>query len=470
MATNMLKCNSCNVVINEVLAFICNKIDVMDEESINRICVSAFSETEVKSAKDLLFQSVATAKRKKTRKRDGKTLRDIDDIICLLKETNPEEIPVFVARDLQKLPPVLFDHVDVTRLLKDLLRMQSDINQIREEYATVEHLQAIKSEVGLLKSTVCASPGTSTGNKVNNLDNTTFTEENKSKNTNVIPVSQIIHTKIAEKNFCNKEIDLQNEGEHKIPSSRSTHLACSPRPARAPLPRAPVPSPPVPVMSLSQGHTDGSNEQQQSQAKRTSFANIARNGVWKQDQRNEEWIKVQRNRVKNKFVGTRGKAETAPNTNFKAADRKIPVYIYNVAKDVTVCDILDYIASKTNVEVSIEKMQMTLAKEYDSYKIFVPGKLHNRAILVFSVYMPTNSVDNLVEFTQCLCEINAIIENNSVESVFMLGDFNAHPVKHPLLAIIILSGKHKKHVIFLDGINMYAMHMLRLGSHIARGY
>lgn len=125
MASNIVKCLSCNVVINEVLVFICNKLDVMDEQGITRICVSAFSESEILNAKNLLFDSISTTKRKKIRKRHGKSLRDIDDIVCLLKETDPEEIPIFVARDLQKLPPVLFDHVDVTRLLKDLVRMRS---------------------------------------------------------------------------------------------------------------------------------------------------------------------------------------------------------------------------------------------------------------------------------------------------------------------------------------------------------
>ncbi|KAL0810124.1 hypothetical protein ABMA28_010924 [Loxostege sticticalis] len=38
-----------------------------------------------------------------------------------------------------------------------------------------------------------------------------------------------------------------------------------------------------------------------------------------------------------------------------------------------------------------------------------------------------DSWDNLTEFTSCLSEINAIIECNNVDSVFVLGDFNAHP-------------------------------------------
>jgi exonuclease III len=55
-------------------------------------------------------------------------------------------------------------------------------------------------------------------------------------------------------------------------------------------------------------------------------------------------------------------------------------------------------------------------------------KLDNeRAILVFSVYMPTNKSENLPFFTECLSEICAIIESSDVESVFILGDFNADP-------------------------------------------
>lgn len=48
-------------------------------------------------------------------------------------------------------------------------------------------------------------------------------------------------------------------------------------------------------------------------------------------------------------------------------------------------------------------------------------------ILVFSVHMPTDSVESLPEFTECMSEIEAIVETNDCESVFVLGDFNAHP-------------------------------------------
>lgn len=53
--------------------------------------------------------------------------------------------------------------------------------------------------------------------------------------------------------------------------------------------------------------------------------------------------------------------------------------------------------------------------------------LEDRRLLVFSVYMPTDATDNISEFTNCLSEISAVIESCCVDSVFILGDFNAHP-------------------------------------------
>ncbi|KAL0842454.1 hypothetical protein ABMA28_014551 [Loxostege sticticalis] len=125
----------------------------MDEVSIAQICTSAFSESDIIGAKNLLYDSLSTSRRKKIRKRHGKARRDIEDIICVIKETDTEEFPVFVARDLHKLPPVSFDHVDVTRLLKDLVKMQSELHLIKEQYVTVRQLEEIKLDVESLKKT-----------------------------------------------------------------------------------------------------------------------------------------------------------------------------------------------------------------------------------------------------------------------------------------------------------------------------
>lgn len=49
-----------------------------------------------------------------------------------------------------------------------------------------------------------------------------------------------------------------------------------------------------------------------------------------------------------------------------------------------------------------------------------------RLLLIFSVYMPTISIDNLIDFSECLSEIIAITDNNNVDLVIVLGNFNAH--------------------------------------------
>lgn len=47
--------------------------------------------------------------------------------------------------------------------------------------------------------------------------------------------------------------------------------------------------------------------------------------------------------------------------------------------------------------------------------------------LIFSVYMPTDDVDNLSEFTTCMAMMNAIRDDIDIPAMYILGDFNAHP-------------------------------------------
>lgn len=70
---------------------------------------------------------------------------------------------------------------------------------------------------------------------------------------------------------------------------------------------------------------------------------------------------------------------------------------------------------------------VTIIKCTNDRIVAIRANIGQRAILVFSVYMPTDSLTNLPIFTDVLGEINAIIDNENVESVFILGDFNAHP-------------------------------------------
>ena len=53
--------------------------------------------------------------------------------------------------------------------------------------------------------------------------------------------------------------------------------------------------------------------------------------------------------------------------------------------------------------------------------------LPERSILVVNVYMPVDAAANLVEFTDILGSVSAIIDSCNIDCVYILGDFNAHP-------------------------------------------
>lgn len=66
-------------------------------------------------------------KGKFTEGKTGKERREIEDILELAKVTEPDKFPVFVARDLHKLPPLDFDAVDVSSLLKDKVILKNEL-------------------------------------------------------------------------------------------------------------------------------------------------------------------------------------------------------------------------------------------------------------------------------------------------------------------------------------------------------
>lgn len=146
------------IIINELLTFIQNKLDVLDELSIVQICASNFTDAEIEAGKTILFKECAGGERVVQRKGEDKNKKNLKDIIKLLKESEPSGHPSFVAKDLNKLPPVNFDHVDVTRLLKDLNSMKLELQSIRADSVSkvdlLETQTTFSSELSTLRIVV----------------------------------------------------------------------------------------------------------------------------------------------------------------------------------------------------------------------------------------------------------------------------------------------------------------------------
>ncbi|KAJ0171734.1 hypothetical protein K1T71_012497 [Dendrolimus kikuchii] len=331
-----LKCSNCNIVISEVLAFIRNKHDVMDNESLIRICISAFSEEDIDDAKKLLYMSTKTKQKIVSRRKDKKN-KDLEDMIAVFKTTDPEQIPLFVAYDLHKLPPISFDHVDVTKLLKDLLIMQAEIKDIKSKYVTRNHLEEIKSEI------------------VSNLQNNCLTKLNSEKR------GCIEKTSVYAQSTGDKVIHSQCDA-----SVTAVVAVSSPCPARTytNCNRAVTPT----TTKISQPQLDSVVLNMN---KQKTMADMVKSNIdWQEDKRDENWKTVQRKRYRNRFVGKMGKA--CSEGNFKAAEVKIPLFISNVSKDTLEKDISEYIEKKTSVVVQLEKIDMKTEKPYNAFKLFVP--------------------------------------------------------------------------------------------------
>lgn len=428
-SNNLLKCSSCNIVICELLSFVQNKADVMDEEGLFRICKSAFSEDEIKQAKALLFGYVP--QRSMKRRGDAKASRDLEDIIGAIKATDPEILPIFVARELQKLPPVSFDHVDVTRLLKDILVIQNELKLIQDtfvkesNYVTVSEFEKLKIEIEELMKT---KTGNSYEPNVNYRRGAFCLQDSAELNSGPMGM---IHNNISlspQRSFSgvnepgqsltsptlsrisvatNASLSLTQTADTTVVKPiekrvETTGLASAPSPqkpwcASTSSETAQAPTQPLPSLSRAmaaddeapRSHLQPSNHAVRNSTKELVLASDPENAKpWcaadnksplvKPDKLNNgeyggDWTQVGKRKPKqNRFAGRRGKGKVDENCKFKAAETKIPLYIYNVSKDTLAEDIKEYILGKTNVLVQPEKVCMREEKEYDSYKILVP--------------------------------------------------------------------------------------------------
>lgn len=410
--TNVLKCNSCNLVVNELLTFVQNKHEVMDSESLVQICTSAFSTEDIEKAKCLLFQSIATNIRQIKRKnKDGKNKKDLFDILDIFKSVDPEKFPTFVAHDLNKLPPITFDHVDVSRLLKDILILQNEIKVIKNSYVTADQL--LKTKMELIKN-IDNGNGAVGANIATDYDSLNQTvRENSYRNINLRrgaclqdfdydsgPIG-LPHMPIITQNLT-ENVHNSNNKDSCVESPRLRVNICNDTSSVKPVSYAPieqlvrVEAPNIiNAISTVQGARETekplhdavrptvvSNSKEVSvqapgnsclHTSNRSYAHIASApGEWKQQRVNSEWTLIQRNRHKNRFIGQKGVATITPDCKFKAADVKLPLFINNVDKGASPNDIADYIKTKTQVSVTLEKIIMKKQKEYDAYKILVP--------------------------------------------------------------------------------------------------
>ena len=137
--------NSEKVIIDELLCFIGNRLNLIDTETLIKLCEDTFDDELFEVSKDLLLSNLPDVSNndasKKRRDRGdryaSKNSKILRDIICLLQENGNAKIPKFVAYDLGKLPPIGFDCIDVAVLFNKIQNSNTTIKILKDSISTV---------------------------------------------------------------------------------------------------------------------------------------------------------------------------------------------------------------------------------------------------------------------------------------------------------------------------------------------
>lgn len=376
MSTNTLKCSACNIVINELLSYVQNKISVMDEDTLLRLCSTTFTSEEIKCSKSLLLDALPKGYKITQRKGEGKELRDLSDIVQVLKTTDPDVVPVFVAKQLEKLPAITFDHLDCSRLLREIVKLQDDVNVLKSTSATVEQLNELKGQLTKTaipsRLSVC-NVNTQRGGwcldsgpiGIPNLHNSTFNDAEKVSynNESIIPEYRAILLENNNPATISKGKVSQNKTAHKNNGSPTQPQSTLLQPTVTS--RVTVVSPqPAPLRENISADKTGSNTMMHRPI----------------DNNEGEWQLVRRSNRKRNHLrkGEMGIAVCDSAGKFKAAERKIPIFITNVHNETNEADIISYISTKTQEVVSLEKVNIKRQSQHKAYKFFVN---HNKVEL-----------------------------------------------------------------------------------------
>ncbi|KAJ2942449.1 hypothetical protein O0L34_g16054 [Tuta absoluta] len=332
------------LIINELLTFVQNKIDVLDELSIAQICGSNFTDDEVEKGKAVLYNAFPASK-VPLRRGEDKKKKDLKDIIKILKESDPIDLPTFVAKDLNRLPPVSFDHVDVTRLLKDINILKTDLQTMKADSVSKMELanldMKISTELTGLKSTIQKADTQCKKKKTNNMNISTTPKRNDNRLT-LMPTPACNVTGSPEPIHTPSYRDIIREPRQKRGNSSST----APRQT---------------------GNNSAAATEQS--ASRTAKDNVV-NHNFTDDRPNDDNGKFTTvvNR-KTKRRNLRGSLQNS--TRILVNEPKVFIYVSRTKKSTTAADIISHISDMNESCVGVELLKQNKELDFNSFKIAV---------------------------------------------------------------------------------------------------
>jgi hypothetical protein len=302
------------------------------------------------------FECVPSDVRKICRKGIGKEDRLVFDMLHFLKVVEPDLLPVFVARDLDKLPNLTMDHLDVSMLLKDIAQLRADLTQVKTSYVTTDQLEAVKKD--FLSSKYVSPPFAAA--KVNMkrgayrdsgpIGLSLFDESHASIEETIPPNNISLHYRDIK---CN-----DNEGKNESSQAAVSLITGCASDESPPLPPQSVPT----IMQWPAGQLIDDATQNE-----LSYAQVSKS-------KESDWTLVKKKvkKSKNRIEGKSGIVVVGEDETFRAAERKSPVFITNIHQSTSESDIVRYIYKMTQETVKLERISIQRQCDYNAYKFYVP--------------------------------------------------------------------------------------------------
>jgi hypothetical protein len=121
------------LIVNEVLCFIQNKLDNEPRENIVNLAQHFYKHDEVLHAKKILYDAVPVEGRRfKTHRGETKMLMDLNDIFYHLHSAPLIDTPIFVAMDTSRLPPMSGKASDMTVILQNIEILRTQVEMLAE--------------------------------------------------------------------------------------------------------------------------------------------------------------------------------------------------------------------------------------------------------------------------------------------------------------------------------------------------
>lgn len=144
MTSDMSSQTDCDIIIDELLFFLQNKLSVkpLTLNMLTRLCANFYTDDVISSSKRLLFQKINQDRFRLIKRRgEDKKEDDVMDMCKLMLSTEPAQMPTFVARDLLNIPCVAnSDMCDSVKICRDLEAVKNTINQLSENQESLAKL------------------------------------------------------------------------------------------------------------------------------------------------------------------------------------------------------------------------------------------------------------------------------------------------------------------------------------------